>query len=76
MSLLNIKNKLRENWAGMDSNHHGRLDVRDTMGCNKDGDGKLDRDEVEVVTRQLSAQMEYNNLLLEHLQVWCTNESC
>lgn len=69
MSLLNIKNKLRENWAGMGSNHDGRLDARDMMSYDKDGDGKLDRDEVEVVTRQLSAQMEYNNLLLEHLQV-------
>ena len=32
-------------------------------GVNK-GDG-----EMEVMTKQLSSQMEYNNLLLEHLQV-------
>jgi len=33
------------------------------------GDGGGDKDEVEVLTKQLSSQMEYNNLLLEHLQV-------
>eukprot|EP00952_Eustigmatos_sp_NYUAD-ZCMA_P010483 42922-Eustigmatos_ZCMA.PRE.1 len=44
------------------------------------GGMEMDQEELDVLTRQLTSQMEYNNLLLEHLQVemacarvWMTN---
>lgn len=38
-------------------------------GCDKPLRPEDKEEELDVLARQLSSQMEYNNLLLEHLQV-------
>jgi len=69
MSLSDLKASLEGNWAKLDENGDGKIDAEELIDAfDTDGNGVLDKEEVTMLSKQLSAQMEYNNALLEHLQ--------
>jgi chromosome segregation ATPase len=69
MSLSDIRAKLQNNWGTWDKSGDGKIEKEELFSAfDSNNDGILDKNEIQILAKQLSAQLEYNNSLLEQMR--------